>query len=61
MVLQYTQYNTAICKPRHWNLGIGNPPTKSRDTLYHGDVTIKRRYVSTFPRPMDAKLSRLVT
>ena len=86
-----------ICKPRHWNLGIGigigtgigtditnaiisssislwtpilpvwwlwmrGPHPQSHVTLrYHGHVTSKTRYISTFTRPVDAKLSRVVT
>ena len=38
------------------------PHPQSHVTLqYHGHVTNKKRYISTFTRPIDPKISRLVT
>ena len=41
----------AICKPRHWNLGIG---------IGIG-IDITNNIISSSIRPMDPKLSRVVT
>ena len=38
-----------ICEPRHWNLGIGI------------GTDIANTVISSFIRPMDPKLSRVVT
>ena len=38
------------------------PHAKSHETLrYFGQVTNKKRYISTFTRPMDPKLSKVLT
>ena len=37
------------------------PPTKPCDTLICAHQTNKKRYISTFARPMEPKLSRVVT
>ena len=45
-----------------WWVRIRGPHPQSHVTLqYHGHVTNKRRYISTFTRPIDPKLSRMVT
>ena len=43
----------AICKPRHWNLGIGIGIGIGND--------ITNVIISSSIRPMDPKLSRVVT
>ena len=37
------------------------PPTIDVKPQYRGHVTNKKRYISTFTKPMDPKLSRIVT
>ena len=53
-----------LCTPilARWWLRMRGPYPQSHVTLrYCGHVTNKKRYISTFTRPMDPKLSRMVT
>ena len=46
-------FKKAICKPRHWNLGIGIGIGIGTDTT--------NAIISSYIRPMDTKPSRVVT
>ena len=59
-----------ICKPRHWNLGIGigigigigtDTTNAIISSSISGHVTNQKRYISTFTRPMDPTLNKVVT
>ena len=45
-----------------WEFSMWGPHPKSHETLrYFGHVANKKRYISTFTRPMDPKLSKMLS
>ena len=66
MIKFYRHYLMAICKSRHWNLGIGigigtDTTNAIISSSISGHVTNQKRYISTFTRPMDPTLNKVVT